>query len=227
MNKYKIILLTLLMFVFTTNIYAVCNDKELIDSAQKIEVNFIEDSDHEITVTDSNGKEMKTFVERQYAYILTFTPYNENLLVAVKSGNTLIESTYDDFYKAQFIGSTIHYSPKTYTIYVISQNEKSCYSDLLRTFDYTVPAFNEFSISTFCKENPSVKECAINYDSSKLNEKKINEIVEKTNIKNTSTKEKMLYNVKKYWYFVLIPIIIISIIYIIKIFAYKRKVNRI
>lgn len=229
MKKFKVLLFIILMFTFTTRILAVCNDKTLVDAAANIELNVVKDQDFNVKVTDKSGHERETVLERQYAYVLTFTPYNENLLIAVLENetNSIIPAYYHIGYKTYVIGSDIHYSPKKYEIYVYSQNKNSCYGELLRRMDYTVQAFNEFSLTTFCQENPNTKECAIDYNSSKLSEKEINKVIEQTTVKNMSTSERLLHNVKKYWYFILIPIVLISGYYLFKINAYKRKESKI
>ena len=229
MKKICAIVILIIIALTTPKVFAICNDKELIDAAQKITINFEEDTDYEITVTDSAGKQMKSIVERSYAYILNFTPYNENLLVGAKENlnDTLTTAVYDEYIKKLYIGSSIHYSPKKYTIYIYSNNINSCYGELLRTMEYTVPAFNEFSLSTFCKENPDVKECGMTYDSSGLDEKKIDKLIKTASVKNLPAKERLLNNLAKYWYFILIPILLISIYYSVKIHIYKKKVSKI
>lgn len=229
MNKIKVVFTIVFMFVFSTNIFALCNDQELVDSAEKIKVEFIEDSDFEIISKDANGNEVKTNIDRQFAYVLSFTPYNEDLLIgAVDSiDNELVPAVYHALYKSPVIGSGVHYEPKKYEIYIYSQKKDSCYGELLRTMEYTVPEYNTFSSSDFCKDNPNISECAIQYDTSKLTEERINELKRTTEISNMTFIEKALYNVKRYWYFILIPILLISIYYVVKIVSYRKKASRI
>lgn len=228
MNKYKIVLVLLIMFICTTKVIAVCNDKELVDKAQKIEVKFVEDNDKEVIEKGEDGNNYTIIESRKYAYLLDFGN-NPGIKITVYDPirNEKIDATYDYTNNTQTVGSFINYSAKNYEIYIYSDTKNSCYGELLRKIEYTVPAFNEFSLSEFCENNKDVKECKINYDSSKLTNDDYKKIIEEVESKEATTSEKTINNLKKYWYFIFIPAVIISIYYIIKILAYKKKVNKI
>ena len=228
MNKNKALLVFLLL-IFSVKVYATCNDKELNDTAEKLSVSFIEDTDYTGKTTDSNGNEIEVNIPKEYAYVLAFTPYNEYLKITATNSleNDISYSEYNVKYNTEVIGSKIHYSPKTYYISIYSVKEDSCNGKLLREFEYTVPSFNEYSLSSFCKDNPKSDICKIDTDVTKLSDEEFNKKTEKIEEENKTIKEKTIDNIKKYWYLILIPIVLISLIYLVRILVYKKKVNKI
>ena len=221
MKYFVKILLIIVMFTFILHVSATCNDSELVDSSHNVKVNFIEDE--EIGDTNENAEE-----ELDYAYVLAFDGANGDLKITVYDPieKKTIDAEYSSKYKKYIVGSIIHYSPKTYEINIYSSS-KTCSGELLRKINYTVPAFNEYSLSTFCKQNPNVEECKMNYDASKMTSEDFNKIKEKVNNDNILSSDNIFDNVKKYWFVVLIPILLISILYGIKIYSYKKKESKI
>ena len=71
--------------------------------------------------------------------------------------------------------------------------------------------------------------CAMMKDTSNVSledyKKAMNEETKQNEEKNMSTSKKILNNVIKYGLFILIPILVISIYYFIRIHIYKKKVN--
>jgi len=227
-KKIKILLIVLLVFVFSMNVNAACTDQEIKDLVSQLRVGYAPDSDHEMTSTDGT----KYVREQRYAYLIYTYPYSEKLRITVKDSisNTTNYAEKSEYYDAFEYGSIIHYQPKTYTISVYGSESSACPNELISSLKYTVPAFNEYSMYSYCDENPDEDICSIAYDTSKMTQKDFQKVVEETEerkkIENMSTFQKIFYYIGKYWYFVIIPILVVSAIYGLKIFKYKEKVRK-
>ena len=79
-----------LIFMFTPNVNAECNDKELNDLAEKIEIKY---SKYEV----KKGED-----DLGFAYVLTATPYNEKMSLKVK--DTYTKDFYDVDYDKDYNG---------------------------------------------------------------------------------------------------------------------------
>ena len=222
---FKIYIFILLMFVFNTNVFALCNDKSLMDSVENIKVSLIEDYEYTTKVEDYNGNKVEVTIPREYGYVLAFTPYIDGIKIGVTNSldDYISYSEYSEKFDTNIIGSDIHYDEKKYNIKIYSINESSCYKELLREFDYIVPSFNEYSLSEYCENNPKSDLCKIDADVSKLSEEEVERQKEKDNMNNKNMLEKIIYNIKTYWYLALIPAVIISIYNLIKIHNYKKR----
>ncbi len=228
MKKLKILIAIFIMFMFAFNVNALCTDSQLNNTVSNLKLGYSIDKDEKFT--DENGKEY--VIPHEYAYSIRVYPYSDKLKVMVKDSITgeTKEAKYKKSADAYVYGSYIHYSEKTYTISVYGNENSACPNELISTASITMPKFNEYSLYSGC-ENVDDEICSIVYDSSNLSQKdfesKIEEIKEKNKIENMGTFKKILYYIEKYWFFVVAPVLVISIIYCIKIFNHKKKVKRI
>ena len=113
-------------------------------------------------------------------------------------------------------GSYIHYSPKTYTISIYGNDKSSCPNSLISSAQITMPSFNEYSLYSACQDNDDAM-CSIVYDSSDLTPEEFNKAIEEKKEENKYNNmnffEKVGYYISRYWFFVVAPIVVISIIY--------------
>ncbi|NLC48407.1 MAG: hypothetical protein GX758_03500 [Tenericutes bacterium] len=228
----RILLLSLIalsLFFARTNVFAVCEDKELNDWAEDVEILFQEDVSHLYETLDENGnKVLKEYVAEYYYKLLICTPREDVTVKVTDTENTkeynAINSDFDNSY---IINSYLHFKAKTYTFKIYANDSSSCPGELLKTLKYTVPAYNKYVGTEFCEQNPNEEICQADYDSSKIEEEKIDKImdsvIEKNKISSMSFFEKALYYVGKYWFYVVIPIIVVAIVYFVKIRVYKKK----
>lgn len=227
MKKKKYFILFLLLFLFNNKVYAACNDAELNDLAEKFTVNYSEDYGNKIRLTDGTVIEG----EREYAYLLVFSPYSDKLKIVVTNSldNSVKEATYHKDRNRYVVGSYIHYDEKEYKVNVYGNSSSACPNQLLKTTSITIPPFNEYSLYKECENNSESEMCSMMKDTSNVSledyKKAMNEETKQNEEKNISTSKKILNNVIKYGLFILIPILVISIYYFIRIHIYKKKVN--
>ncbi len=227
MKKLKaIIIIITLMFLFIVKINAECDIDELKKAANSVTIKVFEDKSVVTMEKDSDGNLVENTKDAEYAYVLAASPYNPDLeYVVIDSEYEETEMfKYSEKYQTQIKGSDIHYETKVYKIDIYSVGE-GCNRVLLRTLTVEVPPFNELMLSDFCLSNPDERICQINYDNSDKTYEELEEEIAKIKESKASIPSKMLNSLKRYWYVVLLPLIIISIYYIIRINNYKRKVE--
>lgn len=227
MKILKVFIVLFLMFVFSFNVKALCSDSELNNFVSEMQLGYSLDKDE--TYVDENGKEY--LIPQKYAYLIKIYPYSDKIKVMVKDSlsNETNEAKYNEGLEQYVYGSYIHYSPKTYTISIYGNDKSSCPGALISTAQMTMPSFNEYSLYSAC-ENSDDEMCSIVYDSSDLTPEKFNEIMEEkeaeNKINNMNFFQKVGYYLGKYWFFIVVPIVIISIIYGYEILSHKKRMRK-
>ena len=174
-----------------------------------------------------------------------------SLLVVVPSNNIYLKITNDynneeKIYTNEKENATTFklvspdiYSNIKYTIRVY-YSDTACGLEPIITYEYETGIYNKYNQSNACLNASSyIERCKEYYTSediknfnisSDLSEDKHNELVEsdienKNNMpeEKLSTKEKILKGIKEYYLYILIPIAIISLMYIIQIIIIKRR----
>lgn len=227
MKKRMIIIALLIFLMYLTSVKAACGDKELNDLAEKFKVVYTEDTDIVKTIDE---KDMVDW-SKEAAYYLVFSPYSEKITIKVTNSLNKKEQVaeYKKSQNTYVISSTIHYNPKEYTIQVYGAKNTACADELLKTTKITVPRFNNYSLYDFCKSNKTEDICSMMKDTTKISNEEFKEIVskveEKNKVDNMTTLEKIKYYGLRYGLFVLIPILVITIYYVIRMKQYKKKVR--
>lgn len=224
MRKMKTFLIFLLIFVFSSNIHALCEDEYLKSLVNEFKVYIVEDEDMMVEIPGIEGEVLE---KAEYAYLLLISPDSSDLVYKVTYDNEVEYAKYSYKYGTYAVGSYVHFIPKTYNIEVYGKPGTACSNEKLLERKYTIDAYNEYSGSNYCMEHKEEEICRINYDSSKITDEdkdKINNGNENINDKNNLTVfDKIVLLIKKGWIFILIPILIISLFYVIKIKSYKKK----
>ena len=89
--------------------------------------------------------------------------------------------------------------------------------------DFSTPKFNPFSINNQCKGNEDIDMCNPFYDTKDMSFQDFNEKLDKKVVEaNRTVIEKVLIFLASYWYFIVIPIVVIVGIYIFRIRLLKR-----
>ncbi len=225
--KKKILFIILCITFFVIKAKAICNDTELNDLAEKFEVTYTEDTAPKIVSSDGQVTEL----EKEYAYFLVFNPYSEKINIKVTNSLNNLEkdAIYNENLKTYVIGSYIHYQPKEYSVKLYGSKDSKCPNELLKTVKFNVPKFNVYSLYEYCEQNKDAEFCSMMKDTSNVSLADFKKSAEKTEetkkIENMTTLEKAKNYILKYGLFVLIPIILISIYYVIKMNQYKKKVR--
>lgn len=227
MKKVKFLLISLmLLFVFSDNVFAVCEDEELNDWAEEAQIEAIEDDDMDIY--DDSGNLLKTH-KKEYHYLLLVHPQTQLVYAKVKdsiSNKEYVVNSNSDFLTIA-IGSKIHYEKKKYTITLYGSSESACPNEKLKTLTYEANPYNKYMINPYCIEYPQDEKCSFDSDAGTMTEKEFAAYVasqlEAKEVQNMSLFAKAWFYIKKYWYYAVIPIVLISIFYGITIMIEKKK----
>ncbi len=214
-NIKKLSFLFLTIFAFNLNIDAECNDDELNNWAEKVEIVF---------------KEFKAEQgdENQFAYTLTATPYNEKVTAKVKStySKDFFEVEYDKDYNGYALGSELHHQTKKY-IFRFYGND-TCDGELLREIEYEVPAYNLYSLTDICQEDEykNTKICKMNTDTSDITVDEFNKEIKKITENNRSAFYKIFKGVIGNWYYAFIPFVLVAAVYTYKVYGFKKEQSK-
>lgn len=101
----------------------------------------------------------------------------------------------------------------------VYSNDETCNDRKLRTIRYVTKKYNEYSSNSLCDGlSDKLEICDSFYDSDNLTLEEFTNTINKYNEDNS-----FLGYVKRYYLYVLIPILLISIIYIIRITILRRR----
>ena len=110
----------------------------------------------------------------------------------------------------------------SYVVKVYSE-DASCGIEPLNTISFTTDKFNEHSISSVCKNPYEIDMCDPFYDVGDMSFSEFNERVSKLVEEASKTfGDKVLDFIKKYYLFVLIPVILIVLVYVVRIMLLRR-----
>lgn len=227
MKKVKFLLFSLmLVFVFSDKVLAVCEDEELNFWLESAHIEAMEDQ--EMDIYDESGNLLRTH-QKKYNYLLLVYPELNNVYAKVKDSLTDKEYivNYDPDFATISIGSMIHNVKKKYTITLYGTSDSACPNEKLKTLTYEANPYNKYMITSYCIEYPYDEKCKFDSDAGTMSEKEFNDYVTKQletkEVENMSWIAKVWFYIKKYWYYVVIPVVLISIFYGITIFIEKKK----
>lgn len=222
-KKINLLLFTLLsILIFEPRIFAICNDEELNNLAEKLNVSLVED-------IEIIGEDDKVEREKKYLYLLTFGETLSGMKDKVKIevtdnfNNKKYYATYDDFFDSYVIGSEIHFEPKIYNITVLGGDKSKCPNEKIKAFSHRVNAYNTYRDTEYCSEHLNEDVCSIDFDSSGFNDEDFSNLVNPDKVPELGFFGKIWNFIKSYWYFVVIPVVVISIFYVVLIVIYKKK----
>lgn len=219
----KILFSMLLVFVLCLHINAECNDEELNEWATKVQPVFIEN-------TQTGGEYSK------YAYFLTIDPYKGDprkgegqfrLVVYDGDGNRAEAEVIPlgDGTKIYGVGCFTNLEEETYTLEVYGALDGACSNELLKKVRYTVPRFNRMVKSAKC-ENSESELCKTFTNATKdMTEEEFNKKVDEDNgaTKGETTFKDILKSILNLLLYIIVPLVVISVVYLIKIKKYKQE----
>ena len=222
-KSFKILLCAFFAFVLCINVNAECQDEELNEWATKVEAAFKENK-------TTGGDAAK------YAYFLSITPqkgsYSDGteqfrIVVIDESGAKANGELYTlgDGSTIYGVGCYTNLEEETYTIEVYGSEKSKCANEKLKTLRYTVPRFNRMVKNAKCIDN-DIELCQTFTNSTKdMTEAEFEKEVEK----QTKAKEEpmtttdILKLALSYGLYIIIPLAIITIIYISKVKKFKKE----
>ena len=213
----KIVFCLVVLFSFSMFVNATCNNEELNEWATKVEPKFIEIKELNL---DSS----------EYAYLLSITPIRDDITLKVYDGSgdsaegkMLHPSSNEKPIMA--VGCYTNLDEETYKIEVYGGAKSACPNQLLKTLEYTVPQFNRYIKDVRCEDSDE-EICQTFTNSTKdMTQEQFDEAIgESSNNSNGGISFKSILNgILEYGLYIIIPLVIISVFYVIKISKYKKE----
>lgn len=228
MKKVKFLLFSLLLiFVYSDRVLAVCEDEELNSWAEEAYIEPVEDEDMDIY--DESGKLLTTHEKKYHYLLLVYPPRTDSVYAMVKDSvsNKEYRLDQDKDFLTIAVGSKIHYEKKKYTITLYGTENSACPNEKLKTLTYEANPYNKYMINPYCIKYPEDEKCKFNSDAGTMTEEEFDAYVAKQlqikETQNMSFIAKTWFYIKKYWFYAVIPVVLISIFYGITIFIEKKK----
>jgi len=207
MKKLLIFMTTLI--IFSINSYALkadCNDitKEALEVEEEM-----------FKINNEEGVKISTEI-----YNLT-----KNLYVTVLNDydNTPVTYHHSDFKDGILtIDTTTILSSINYVVKIYSE-DATCGTEPLKTISYTTPKYNDYSTVDKCRGHESeIEMCSAFYDNKGMSSDEFMKLLDKEIKKQDEANHSFMYYVSKYYLFVLIPVILVILVYVIRIIILKR-----
>lgn len=209
----KILFGTIVLMAFFVNTFtckAVCNDDVLL-AAKDVKVEAI------------------PMTEDLIYYVIKISNLTPDVYVTVyeDDNETTTTYTYDDSKDGVIeIEHWYIYEKVYYTVNVYSTVE-GCADESLNEIKVNTKKFNERYGYVSCEENPDYEKCDPFYEAppgEEQTDKEFYEEIQEYNKKqNMSFWDKVSSTLKEYYLYVLIPIVVVSIVYIVLICVYKKR----
>lgn len=198
------LMLTILMSV--GKLEASCNDSQML--ANDIEYSIFESYDY-----DDVKSEVEFYGLSDELYLEVTNDYNDDVDVYTKDNFTdgvlVIQS--------KTVTEKINYSAKVYT------TDTSCSNKILRNINFSTNKYNIFVSNEVCNDRyDTIKYCNPFYD---VKDMSLTEFINLVNEEAAKLDVHYTFKdyVKMYYLYVLIPFLVISIVYIVRIIIFKRR----
>ena len=149
----KCILIFVCVFLFISNVNALCTDKEIVTWAKDLELKFVP-----FNYSEHSNLDMQKY---RYAYFFALSKNREDVSFRVKDqlGNSIDASMYQEI-NLYGVGCYNGVDAENYLIEVYGNDKSKCPGEIITTFKYRVGKYNEYSKSSYCEENPDHELCA-------------------------------------------------------------------
>jgi len=210
----KLVFTLLIVFSFTNNLHAKCNNEELNSWVNSVDVELIE---YKKSYFDENDAYIYTG-NLNYSYLLALDDNRDDIYMKATNGEgDKLQSEYVLGYNVTAIGCNATIDETNYTINIYGSKDSACPNELLRTIEYTVDSYNQYSKTNYCKENEDDALCKTHLNTLDISEKEFYEKVIQESDVTIIEKKNIFKIILEYLLFILIPVIIIALIFNIKI----------
>lgn len=205
----KILMFMTALVIFSVNVYTLKADcNSITKEALEVEKEMLK-------INDEEGVKISTKI-----YNLT-----ENLYVTVLNDYDNTPSTYhysDVKDGILTIDTTTILNSINYVIKVYSE-DTTCGVEPLKTLNYTTPKYNDYSTVDKCRGRESeIEMCSAFYDNKGMTPEEFMKKLDKEIKKQEEANHSFMYYVSKYYLFVLIPVILVILVYVVRIIILKR-----
>lgn len=216
MKKYSILLIIFSIFFADIN-FLNADCENLIKEASKVKVfrtlEFPDPKSSEDSYNSFIGISIENLSENLYAEITN--DYNDAKVV-VK-----LEDLVDGEYK--YPSPNIRRNVK-YTVSIYSNDESCTSKDVIKSFNAETNIFNEYYYTTMCQDNPDLEICQPILDNSDITPTEFeNRFKDAIAYRDRTFFQKVIDFIKDYYLYALIPFLIISLVFIIRIVLLRRS----
>ena len=221
----KLAIFFIITFCFSYNVKAVCYDKELNDWALNTEIKFIE-FDRNL-INEETGEPLKNSM--QAAYILSTTVNRDDIVMkATTNKGYKLEGKYIPGHKVYGITDYTPLEKVEYEITIYGGKDSACPNEVLKVLDYEVEPFNFYFKTQKCEDYPDAPLCKQYLDTNNITLDKFNkemDIYIEENVPKEEPKgfDAIIDFMLNYGIYVLIPFVVISAIYLVKIRKLKKE----
>lgn len=228
-KAYKLFLIPIILISLSYKTNALCNDEDLNNWANKVSLKVVEYN----PVNEFNQtNDIKIILDKvEAAYLLQLTEKRGDIVMRAVSNYKDDELEVKDLY---YYGYSIlaegHLMEAIYGVNIYGSEDSACPNELLKTIKYKVPAFNGYLHTEYCEKYPNHENCGSHSDTSDIsNDEFLKEMEEYDKILNPDTKEEktiweIIYNIiREYGVYIVVPFLIVTLIYIVKIENVKKK----
>ncbi len=237
MKKVFKLLLTLLCFLpFMVNVKAVCEDRELNDFVEKLEIKFLAPSkveDYSKEYLEKHSRDAD--IEYAYFFYLSESKYKdkgiEEILELEAYDGSDVKGVwkYHESIDKYAVGGYNGVQEEEYKL-KIKAVSGSCKGEILKETTYTVPQFNMYRQTRYCEKYPDHELCARFTNATKdMNDLQFGQAMAKYEKSLNKQNAKFLDLFLKYYGYVLcaiLPAIIVSIYYRRRIRRFIKMRNR-
>ena len=110
----------------------------------------------------------------------------------------------------------------TYTLEIYGAENSACSNQLLKTVTYTVPAFNMFIKDRRCENNDSELCKTFTNATKDMTDEEFDKAITKQSNEQDINSGDTIKTILKYALFVVVPLAVVSIFYVIKIGKYQK-----
>lgn len=225
---YKLFLIPIILISFSYKTKALCNDEDLNNWANKVSLKVVE---YNPTTEFAKSNDIKIILDKvEAAYLLQLTEQRSDVTmraVCTYSDDEL--EVKDLYYYGYSILAKGHLKEAIYGVNIYGSEDSACPNELLKTIKYKVPAFNGYLHTEYCEKYPNHENCGSHSDTADIsNDEFLKEMEEYDKKENPTEEEKtiwqVLYNIiREYGFYIVVPFLIVTLIYVIKIENVKKK----
>ena len=221
---YFVFIAVFCFFLFNVRLNALCYDSELNEWATDLELEFIDFNPS--LINEQTGK--KLAYTMNYAFIFGLSKHRDDVIL--KSLDDRDNQKVWMYIPGHKIWGIPNYS-YGYTVYyklsVVGGENSSCPGEILKTFEKKMEPFNLYHKTEMCDDYPDAPLCAIYKDTSNISEQEFNYQMEQYIREVIPPKIPFIIKLGNffldYFIYILIPFLLISTVYIVKIQGVKRK----
>ena len=228
-RAYKLFLIPIILLSLSYKTKAVCNDDDLNNWANKVSLKVVE---YNPTIEFTKTNDIKLILDQvEAAYLLQLTSQRKDVFVRAVSTYSEDELKVKDLY---YYGYSIlaqgHLKEAIYGVNIYGSEDSACPNELLKTIKYKVPAFNGYLHTEYCEKYPNHENCGSHSDTGdKSNDDFLKEMEDYDKKMNPDAeKDKTIWQVlyeiiREYGFYIVVPFLIVTLIYVIKIENVKQK----